>query len=292
MSHSLSHILQYAAMRGVFAVLDLLPRGGRAAVGIWLGRLAHVSGIRRSVMAANLQQAFPGMPPKGTRTTIRRCFEHFGVVGTSLDVARKLDRDAIGKWVFFDGIEALDQAVAGGKGGIVVSGHLGNWEIIGAACAKLGYPVSFVTTTQRNKLVEEWLDKMRLDAGVEIIPRKQAIKGVLSALRRNRLVAILIDQDAHEEGAFVPFFGRLSSTPRGPAVFHLRTGAPVVFMCSYRCEGERYVGKLETVKVPGNATQESIMADLTARLEAAIRVAPEQWFWMHKRWKTALPESS
>ena len=186
----------------------------------------------------------------------------------------------------------MDQAVAGGKGGIVVSGHLGNWEIVGATCARLGYPVSFVVTTQRNKLVQEWLDKVRRRAGIEIIPRKQAIKGVLSALQRNRIVAILIDQDAHDEGVFVPFLGKLSSTPRGPAVFHLRTSAPLIFMSSYRLPNEKYRFKLENVNISPEAGQQEIMALLNSKLDQAVRVAPEQWFWMHKRWKTPPPASS
>ncbi|MBK8130135.1 MAG: lysophospholipid acyltransferase family protein [bacterium] len=292
MPHRTSHYLQYAAIRGVFAILRWLPRRGRAAIGVGLGRIAFLLGIRRRVMAANLLQAFPTLPPQGVRTMTRRCLEHFGTVATNLEAPLRMTADEVRDWVLFEGLENMDNAVRGGQGGIVVSGHLGNWEVIGAACARLGYPVSFVVTTQRNKLVEAWLDNLRRDAGVEIIPRKQAIKGVLNALKRNRIVAILIDQDAHEDGVFVPFFGRLSSTPRGPAVFHLRTGAPLIFMQSYRLEGEFYRGRLTHVNVPENATQESIMADLTARLEQAVRQAPEQWFWMHRRWKTTPPEFS
>ncbi|MCB1059050.1 MAG: lysophospholipid acyltransferase family protein [Calditrichaeota bacterium] len=291
MPHRISHHIQYFAVRGLFGLLGLMPRRARGAVGISLGRLGYWLGIRKGVVLQNLSRAFPTLPEAGKRTLARRCFEHFGTVATSLATSTSVVREDIGDWLYFDGAEELDKAVAGGKGGIVVSGHLGNWEIIGAACARLGYPVSFVVTTQRNKLVQEWLDNVRRKAGVEIIPRKQAIKGVLSALQRNRLVAILIDQDAHEEGVFVPFFGQLSSTPRGPAVFHLRTGSPVIFMSSVRIDGEKYRGKLESIDFEDGADQEQIMAALTAKLESYVRQAPEQWFWMHKRWKTSPPAS-
>lgn len=292
MPHRPSHYIQYYAIRALFALFGLLPRRVRGGIGVSLGWAGYWLGIRKSVVLQNLTMAFPTLPLKGKEAVARRCFEHFGTVATSLSLTSEIKREDIGKWLFPKGLECMDQAVAAGKGGIVVSGHLGNWEIVGATCARLGYPVSFVVTTQRNKLVQEWLDKVRQDAGVEIIPRKHAIKGVLSALQRNRIVAILIDQDAHEDGVFVHFFGRLSSTPRGPAVFHLRTGAPLIFMSSYRLPNERYRFKLENVNISPEAGQQEIMALLTSKLEQAVRVAPEQWFWMHKRWKTPPPASS
>jgi KDO2-lipid IV(A) lauroyltransferase len=103
-----------------------------------------------------------------------------------------------------------------------------------------------------------------------------------------------MDQDAHEAGVFVPFFGRLASTPKGAAIFHLKTGSPLILATSRRISRERYVIHLEeldtTALEPRNA--ESITALATRRLEAAIRETPEQWFWMHRRWKTRPPESS
>lgn len=291
MPHRVSHYIQYFAVRCLIGLLGLLPRRLRGGLGVFLGRLGYYAGIRKSVVLQNLSRAFPSLPEVGKRVVARRCFEHFGTVATSLSTSSSVVREDFGDWLFLEGTEEMDKAIAAGKGGIVVSGHFGNWEIIGAASARLGYPVSFVVTTQRNKLVQNWLDNVRRKAGVEIIPRKQAIKGVLSALQRNRLVAILIDQDAHEEGAFVPFFGQFSSTPRGPAVFHLRTGAPVIFMSSVRLAGEKYRGKLETIEFEEDADQEKIMEILTAKLEQHVRQAPEQWFWMHKRWKTAPPVS-
>jgi KDO2-lipid IV(A) lauroyltransferase len=162
---------------------------------------------------------------------------------------------------------------------------------MGAMAARSGIPVTFVVTTQSNRKIEQMVDRIRLGAGIEIVKRKDAIRGVLSALKRNRCVALLIDQDAHEEGAFVPFFGRLASTPRGPAVFHLRTGAPLVFVQSTRLPGERYRVEFRQVDSSGTEDADEITARMTAMLEAAIRETPEQWFWMHRRWKTLPPRS-
>lgn len=157
--------------------------------------------------------------------------------------------------------------------------------------ARSGYPVTFVVTTQTNKLVEQFMDRQRAAAGVEIVKRADAVRGVLSALKRNRLVALLIDQDAHEEGAFVPFFGRPASTPRGPAVFHLRTGSPLIFVRSARLPGERYRLQFSRVDTGGITDADVLTAKMTELLETAIRETPEQWFWMHRRWKTLPPAS-
>lgn len=185
----------------------------------------------------------------------------------------------------------LDEAMAEGKGCIMVSGHMGNWEIGGCLAAARGIPTTFVVTTQRNKLIEAKLDRYREASGAEIVKRRVATKGVLSALKRKRMVAILIDQDAHEDGAFVPFFGRPASTPRGPAVFQLRTGAPLVFAYSIRLPGERYRIHYERIQTEGITDADELTALLTSKLEAAIRIRPEQWFWMHRRWKTRPPKS-
>jgi KDO2-lipid IV(A) lauroyltransferase len=223
------------------------------------------------------------------RATARRVYAHFGRVAATLAVLAQLKAKKADRWVFVENEHLVDEALAQGKGCLVVSGHLGNWEIGGAYTATKGYPSTFVVTTQRNKLTEQMLNRIREKAGVEIIKRRDAVRGVLSALKRNRIVAILIDQDAHEDGAFVPFFGRLASTPRGPAVFHLRTGAPLLFVSNIRLPGERYRIRYSAVDTSGTDDADELTARLTAQLESEIRETPEQWFWMHRRWKSSPP---
>ena len=260
-------------------------------IGQFLGQIIYYLGIRRKVTAENLRQAFPGLPAKALSTVAARVYRHFGSVATSLAIVPKLTRNDANKWIYFNTFEVLSDAHKEGKGCLVFSGHLGNWELMGAITSALGLPVSFVVTTQRNKQVEALVDNIRRKAGIEIIKRREAVRGVLSALKRNRCVAILIDQDAHEEGAFVPFFGRLASTPRGPAVLHLRTGAPLIFAHSVRLPGERYRIQCTRVDSSGVSDPDLLTAKMAAMLEAAIRETPEQWFWMHRRWKTLPPKS-
>lgn len=287
-----SHRLEYLATQAFIPLLRLMPRRCRSAFGGCLGQLIYYIGIRTKVTKENLHQAFPNLPSKAVSQVARRVYRHFGRVSTGFVVLAKLSRNDLGTWIHVTGFDVLDEAIKSGKGGIVFSGHLGNWEIMGAIASQCGYPVTFVVASQSNVLVEDLIDRFRASAGIEIIKRRDAIRGVLSALQRNRLVAILIDQDAHEDGVFVPFFGRPASTPRGPSVFHLRTGSPLIFAQSTRLPGDHY--RIRFVKFPTTPTEnaDEITSRMSARLEAAISETPEQWFWMHRRWKTRPPESS
>jgi Kdo2-lipid IVA lauroyltransferase/acyltransferase len=284
----LSHRIQYSVLILFSIVLRALPRKYRSFLGAVLGQCVHFLGIRRHVTEQNLASAFPDMPKKGIRTVSRRVYRHFGRVAVSYVALPKLSKRDLGKWIYVDNFDPLTKMLEAGKGGIVVSGHLGNWEVMGAIVARCGYPVTFVVTTQTNKLVEELIDRFRIKAGVEIVKRRDAVRGVLSALKRNRLVAILIDQDAHEDGAFVPFFGRMASTPRGPAIFQLRTGSPLIFAHCIRLPGERYRIRFTPVNAENVDNPDVLIARATAILEAAIRETPEQWLWMHRRWKTQI----
>jgi KDO2-lipid IV(A) lauroyltransferase len=256
-----------------------------------IGQLVYFIGIRRDVTIQNMQRAFPQLPVQAAKEVAARTYRHFGRVAAEFAAVPYLDlkREA-GRIVLF-GPTVLEEALSGGKGCLVFSGHLGNWELMGAVAAKRGIPVSFVVTTQRNKRVEQFLDRHRQASGIEIIKRREAVRGVLSALRRNRAVAILIDQDAHEDGAFVPFFGQLASTPRGAAIFHLRTGAPLVFAHSVWLPGNRYRILHSPFDTRGIAEADELTARMTERLETAIRETPEQWTWMHRRWKSSPPKS-
>jgi Kdo2-lipid IVA lauroyltransferase/acyltransferase len=287
----LQHRLEYAAVRLTALALRYFPRKARAFFGISLGQLLYYTGIRTSVTQQNLSLAFPTLPKRGITALTARVYRHFGTVATTLPILPRLSPKDFGRWVFCDDFPILEEALREGKGGIVFSGHLGNWEIMGSMVAHAGFPVTFVVTTQSNHLVEAFIDRQRALAGIEIVKKADAVRGVLSALKRNRLVALLIDQDAHEEGAFVPFFGRLAATPRGPAVFHLRTGAPLIFARSHRLPGERYRIDINRIDTTGYTDPDVLTAHMTTLLEMAIRNTPEQWFWMHRRWKTLPPAS-
>ncbi|MBU1651726.1 lysophospholipid acyltransferase family protein [bacterium] len=288
------HALEAKSLSVVTALLRAIPRSPSLSIGESLGWLVYKLNIRTEVTRDNLRHAFPDLDEKGIERITKRCYRHFGTLLAEFARLPVLTSESLDHLVDVEGWDVLDQVVAGGKGGIVVSGHIGNWELMGAAAAVKGYPVAYVVTTQRNKQVELMMDRMRESTGVQIIKRRDAIKGVLKALKENTLIAILSDQDTHEAGVFVEYFGRLASTPKGAAMFSHRTGAPIIFAESYR-QGKgplKVVNKLldlSNLPADADAAIEEITRRFTKHLEEAVRRHPEQWFWMHRRWKTSPP---
>lgn len=265
-----------------------LSRAGMTFLG-WLA--ASMIGFRRKVALENLRHSFPELNKAQLISIYKRCWQHFARVGAELARLPRVDKSFINKNIDLSSQVVLREAIDEGKGVIVVSGHFGNWEWMGGMMAKIGYPITYVVTDQSNPLVDEWIDRMRISVGIEIIRRKDAIRGVLTTLKKGRVVAILCDQDAGKTGAFTEFFGRPASTPRGPALFHLRTQAPMVFSCCPREASGKYRLITERMSFPDlNGDREhdehAIMQQITTRLEKAVREYPEQWLWLHRRWKT------
>jgi KDO2-lipid IV(A) lauroyltransferase len=193
------------------------------------------------------------------------------------------------------GFEALEKAVEAGKGAIVITGHFGNWEIGGASLAVRGIPLEVVAQRQRNPLFDRDLNRNRERLSMTVIERGEAPKRVLKALRKGRVVAIVGDQNLRRGGVFVEFFGRKASTARGAAVFALRTGSPIFLGIALREPGfpQRYRVRLEAIEFSPGGEMEADALALTAlhtrRLEEAVKTAPEQYFWQHRRWKTRPP---
>jgi KDO2-lipid IV(A) lauroyltransferase len=206
-----------------------------------------------------------------------------------LQYRRVRDVDRLAVW---EGIEHLKRAHLRGKGVFVVSAHMGNWEMVALLQGWLGLPMAMVTRPLDNPRLETMLARGRRRSGNEIIHKRRAVRGILGALRDGWCVALLIDQDFPEsDRVFVDFFGRPAAAAPTLGLLALRTGAPIVPVVSellgdgrYRI---RYLTPLEA-RPTGDRDADvlDIMARSTAVLEAEIRAKPEQWLWMHRRWKT------
>jgi len=286
------HHLEFIGVRVLAWMARLMPLTLAIALGRGLGWVAFaVIGIRRSVTLENLGKAFPDRTEEWIRRTAGACYRHFGRVGVELARLPKLDVQWIEKYVDILGRDVLDRSQARGKGGVVMSGHLGNWEIMGASPSVLGYPVTYIVTTQRNKAVERWMDELRAGRGIEIIKTHDNPIRMIRSLKKNRLIAVLCDQDAHEDGEFIPFFGRLASTPRGGAVLQLKTDASPIFCYATGLPRGRWRITFEDIPVPQEGmdrkdAETAVLTYVTRRLQEEIRKHPEQWLWMHRRWKT------
>jgi KDO2-lipid IV(A) lauroyltransferase len=275
----LKNSLLYYLMRSGWSAAERLPiRGVLRLVGCVAPYI-----FRRDTRRAEAQ-IHATMPHLDGPKTIRRMFVHFAESIWELSrlhrAVPQLDADAR---------RVLDEVLAEGRGGVMISGHIGNWEILGQAIASAGYPIATIAKPFYDPRITAWLHKWRSQRGLEIVWRGDNTgKAILRVLRRNRLMGFLIDQDTKTAGDYVPFFGRPAFTPTIPAALALRTGAPILF-CWHHRRAKRHKITIERIHYVRTGNMEgdvlALTGILTGRLESIIRAAPEQWVWMHRRWK-------
>jgi KDO2-lipid IV(A) lauroyltransferase len=240
---------------------------------------------------ANLALALPALDAAERRRTGRRSFQHFGVVLVELaaTLARPLE-DTLAT-LCLEGLEHLSSVMATHGRALVLTAHLGNWELLAAAHRLTGYPLSIVVRPLDSAPLNTLAERLRRTSGVELIEKRGALRPVLRALAEGRMVAILLDQNAaRRESVFVPFFGRVASTSKSLAVLALRTRTPVVPIFIRR-EGRRHRVTIQPpLALPAVNDVERAVVELTMRctatIETAIRQAPDQWLWAHNRWRT------
>ncbi len=278
------------------ALIGRLPLRGADWVGRRLGDVAYaLQGRRRRRALANLARAFPGLSGDGHRRIARGSWQHLGVMLGELCRVLARPMPALLAGVSIEGDQHLAAVMAQHGRALLLTAHLGNWEMLTVANGLLGYPVAVVVRPLDSALMNAVAERLRRKTGVEIIDKRDALRPVLTALRGGRLVGILLDQNtARRESVFVPFFGRPASTSRSIAVLALRTATPVVPVFIRReAPGRHRVTIHPPVPAPGAKDREEAIVELTARctaaIEAAIREVPDQWLWMHDRWRTKPP---
>lgn len=294
----LRHRVQYAALRALLGALGALSFRRASNLGARLGALGYAPfGIRRAVVERQIAAAFPEWPAERVSTTARAAYENLGRTTIEAAVLPRFDRRMVLD-LFEDPAEwsVIERALGHGRGLMLVAGHLGNWELAGSYLAARGIAIRGVARQMENPLFDGYLTRTRRRIGIDPIYDGDAVRRVPRALRENGVVAFLIDQGAVGlASTWVPFFGRLAKTPRGPAVFALRLRTPVVFAAPLRQPDGRFRLEIEEVPVreTGDRTADvdRIVADYTAVLERWVRRAPEQYFWHHRRWKHQLPDT-
>ena len=292
----LPHYVQYYALRGAITALDLLSMRRAGAIGAVIGALGYRPlGIRRAVVERQVRAAFPGLAEPEVLRIARASYEHLGRTSIETALLPAYSREQV--LAMFERVEGADvvaRAREKGRGLLLVSGHLGNWELAGAFVAASGIPLEAVARGMENPLFDRYITETRRRIGMTVIHDADAVRRVPRATREGHAVAMLVDQGAVGlASSWVPFFGRYAKTPRGPAVFALRLGAPVVFATALRQPSGKYVMHYEEVPVHPTGDREAdvdrIVADYTNTLERWIRRAPEQYFWHHRRWKHQRP---
>ena len=288
-----AHALEAALARALMAGARTLPWHASVGAGAALGELIAALGVRRRVAVENLARALPERSEAERAAILRATYRELGRVGVEYLRLAELARAPAGKVVArISGLEHLERARVAGRGAILLSGHVGNAELLGAVLGQQ-HAVDFVVRPLSNPGVEALLARERAAAGVGQISASIGTRQVYRALRENHWVAMLGDQDARQHGVFVPFFGRPASTALGPARFALATGAPIIMGFDVRRPDGRHELEIEPPLEAGDPASPGAAERLTAlhvaRLERWVRERPESWFWLHRRWKTAPP---
>lgn len=286
------HHAEYWAWRAAIGVLAALPIGVARAVGARIGTLGYSPlRIRRALVERHLELALPELDAPARARIARDAYAHLGQL--AVEAAALSTRAPAALQALFHpptGWELLERARANGRNVIVVSGHLGNWELGVAYISARGVPQSVVARHMGNPLFEEYVVQARARLGISLIPEREAVPQIPHLFRAGRIVTMLADQGAKGLSAtFAPFFGRLARTPRGPALLALRHKAVVLLMVVPREADGRYRVCFEPVEVERTGDRDAdvnaIVARYTAQIEAWVRRYPEQYLWHHRRWR-------
>jgi KDO2-lipid IV(A) lauroyltransferase len=293
----IKHFIEYIFVLLVIKPIRMLPESRALKCAEQLGWFVfHFIPVRRKTSLLNLSRAFPQKSKKELQHIALKTYQNFSKTIFEFIQLQQMTREQLGNRIAFYQLDVLYQAINKNKGTICVSGHFDNWEFVAAAIAGENFPIQAVAKPQSNALVDRLIRNTRESKGVTLIKPGVSVRSVLRALKQNQIVLLLADQDAHEDGAFVDFLGQPSSTPTGPAVFALKQQAEILFCISVRKKDNRhhiYFEKIKTddLKAFNQETVKTLTQRHTTLLENYIREYPDQWFWMHKRWKTT-PENT
>ena len=288
------HRAEYGLLRLVERVLSARSWETRQSWGARLGRVWYrLDNGHRRIARENALRAFPDWGPERIDRLVRANFEHLGITAAEFLGSSRVSAEEAMARTRIEGGEHLEKALAGGRGALFLVGHLGNWEFGGLSLAARGVPFYAIGKRLSNPVVDREVTAIRERLGGHLIPHRNAVRPVIKALRGGGTVAVLLDQKPLRREA-VPsrFFGLPVATNSGLAILALKTGAPVIPGFDRREDGAHVVRFGPEIAPPSEGTLEervrAFTAAFDATIEAAVRACPEQWFWVHRRWR--LPE--
>ena len=291
-STSRKQFVEYLGLSLLSGIFSVMPYELALHAGDALGRLAHAAvRIRRREATENIERSFPDLSSGDRKALVRRLYRHLGRTLAEFCRYPVLSPRVLANRVSVSGSEHLTEALAHGRGTLLLTAHLGNWELLGAGLAARGFPMTFLVGPQKNKMVQDLFNRYRSLNGVEVlVTRGGDLRGAFRALKAGRVVATVADQDAGREGHFLTFMGRPASAALGPFRIARRTGAPLVLAFDRRI-GMRHEVTVEPPLYSDPSLDREEEAILWAEhyhraLEKRIHEAAEQWFWVHRRWRT------
>ncbi|MGQ9630653.1 MAG: lysophospholipid acyltransferase family protein [bacterium] len=292
---TLQHRLEYAIAKLILWTVRRLSWSASYKFGSKLGDLVYHLKLERRVAMEGLRQAFGGEKTEKELTAIaREAYRNFGKCVVEFMRMPLLNRDNIDDFIKIEGLENLERALSLGRGVIAVVGHLGNWEWLGAAISIKGYPLHAIARLQDNRLIDREINSMRRGTGMVIIPRGIEIRDAIRCLKNKAPLGMFIDQNWAVNGIFVDFFGKLAATAKGPALLALKLGCPVLTSYIYRDENNKHTvvieGPHELIRTGDMERDVWENTQLFTKIyEGYIRKHPEQWFWLHPRWRKRPP---
>jgi len=247
--------------------------------------------IRKKVVLENLRIAFPNNDEVMNKELAHKIYSSFAITLVEIMCLPFLNKSDLVTAVECKNPELIVEKYNEGKGIILLSSHFGNWEFIAISVAlQIQLPFSVVVKPLRNTLVYEWMNKGRTKFGNEVVPLGISIRKIYQTLKEKKIVAMVADQRGPKEGVKVDFFGKKVAVYTGPAALALKTGAPII--CGIPIRENDFKYKVTLVEIPTNNlpdNEEEKILEISQRhtsyLEEIIREHPEQWLWMHKRWK-------
>ena len=285
---NLVHLLSYIILRITCSVLSLLPLRFIYSVARGIGNFAnYVLRYRRRVVMANLQISFGSEMEEASLAEIaNESYRQIAMSFMELLIAPKLLQQIR---TILDPEQAvlLKNLLQQGKGLVTVSGHLGNWELQGAAAATaINGPFTVAAVQQSNPYINRFITQRRNEMGMQVAGTKEAMKFLVRALKNKQAIGLVADQNAGPFAVFADFFGKTAATHPGPAKLALKFGAPMVVGAAIRTGPGRFRVLARQVEIKDDDTVESLTQRHVKILEEFIRQYPEQYFWIHRRWKT------
>lgn len=278
---TIRHSAEYAAARLCYLALRLIPSGWRSAAGAFVGECFYFLGLRKRTAIRNFESAGIHKSKKDFRHTIRSCYRQYGRTFVELLFLDRMNWRENKDYT----LSIPDNFLSSIKdGAILVSAHLGNWEIMGKVLAEKNVRLAVVVRRQENPLVDRWINSIREHAGMTVVYDSDIFK-IRRLLDEGYSLALLADQDTGRQSFNVCFFGRNCRTAAGPEILARRLTIPVWICYSLRRPSGHFDFHIEPLKTDITESAGNMTRRFTLRFEDIIRNHPDQWFWPHNRWK-------
>ena len=285
----IQYFVEYASLKCFIFFIHLFPITVAKKIAFLMADFAFIFvPIRKKHIINSLTKSFPNKNQKEIKAIAKDVYKQFVCTVIEIIFVSKMTKQDLIEMVSFKNIYLIEQARKQGKGGVIMSAHFGNWEMLAISFGNR-WPLSVIVAKQQNPYFDKMINDIRSNRGYKTIYKEVAPIGVLKALKRNEFVAILADQHAGKQGVMTPFFFGNVSTPKGPAIFSLRAKCPIYTgFCSRKPNG-KYEVSFEEIQKPNTGNEEKdveiIMTKYNEMLQKKIEENPSFWFWFHRRWR-------